>query len=79
MIDEVDRLHIDCDAVFINTLQLSPRQQQALQAAWKKPVFDRFSVILDIFQSRAVTKEAKLQVELARIPYLRVCRASRLL
>eukprot|EP00741_Cyanophora_paradoxa_P013574 tig00020703_g13107.t1 len=34
-------------------------------------VWDRFAVILEIFSERARTKEARLQVELARIAYMR--------
>jgi GTP-binding protein HflX len=33
------------------------------------PVIDRFNLILEIFASRASTREAKLQVELARLSY----------
>ena len=35
-----------------------------------KPVMDRTTLILDIFDSRARTREAKLQVETARLQYL---------
>lgn len=58
-------------AVFVNTLLISPNQQRLLEDEWGVNVYDRFSIILKIFQSRAVSKEAKLQVELAHIPYLR--------
>eukprot|EP00730_Choanoeca_flexa_P000239 TRINITY_DN10108_c0_g1_i1.p1 TRINITY_DN10108_c0_g1~~TRINITY_DN10108_c0_g1_i1.p1 ORF type:complete len:574 (+),score=129.52 TRINITY_DN10108_c0_g1_i1:48-1769(+) len=56
-------------AVMINTTRITPRQQHALQTAWNLPVYDRFAIILAIFESRAVTKEARLQVELAKIDY----------
>ena len=59
------------DAVFINSPALNPRQQLALEKAWGVPVIDRFRVILDIFRARASTKEAKLQVQLAQLPYVR--------
>jgi 50S ribosomal subunit-associated GTPase HflX len=59
-----------CDAVFLNTLQLTPRQQERLSAKLGGvPVYDRFGVILDIFASRATTREARLQVALARLSY----------
>ena len=59
-----------CDAVFLNTLQLTPRQQEKLSAKLGGvPVFDRFGVILDIFASRAITREARLQVALAKLSY----------
>lgn len=35
------------------------------------PIFDRYSVVLQIFKERARTHEAKLQVALAEIPYLK--------
>ena len=57
--------------VFINTPSLTPRQQHELERKFRATVYDRFMVILKIFQERARTKEAKLQVELAEIPYLK--------
>jgi hypothetical protein len=39
--------------------------------AFGVPVFDRYSVVLQIFKDRARTREAKLQVAFAEIPYLR--------
>ena len=49
---------------------LSPSQLRNLQDALQLPVLDRTSLILDIFSLRARTKEAKLQVETARLQYL---------
>ena len=59
------------DNVFINIPSLTPRQQHELERKFHATVYDRFMVILKIFQERAQTKEAKLQVELAEIPYLK--------
>jgi hypothetical protein len=42
-----------------------------LMMAFGVPVFDRYSVVLQIFKDRARTREAKLQVAFAEIPYLR--------
>ena len=39
--------------------------------AFGVPIFDRYSVVLQIFKDRARTREAKLQVAFAEIPYLR--------
>lgn len=50
---------------------LSPRFQRNLEEAWGIPVMDREGVILRIFAMRAKTKEAKLQVELARLQYMK--------
>ena len=39
--------------------------------AFGVPIFDRYSVVLQIFKDRARTREAKLQVAFAEIQYLR--------
>ncbi len=49
---------------------LSPSQLQNLQKELGKPVLDRTTLILDIFERRARTREAKLQVESAKLKYL---------
>jgi len=50
---------------------LSPVQQRNLEKAWNAKVVDRTGLILEIFGARAVTKEGKLQVELASLSYQR--------
>lgn len=50
--------------------QLSPAQQLRLESALEVKVLDRSALILDIFASRARTREARLQVELAQHEYL---------
>ena len=54
--------------VFDNSL--SPSQQRALNEDLGVPVLDRSALILDIFASRARTREGRLQVELAQYRYL---------
>ncbi len=54
--------------VFDDTL--SPSQLRNLQKELEKPVLDRTTLILDIFEARARTREAKLQVESAKLKYL---------
>lgn len=49
---------------------LSPSQLRNLQEELKKPILDRTTLILDIFERRARTREAKLQVESAKLKYL---------
>ncbi|MDR2889261.1 MAG: GTPase HflX [Lachnospiraceae bacterium] len=49
---------------------LSPSQLRNLQKEIGRPVMDRTALILDIFDKRAVSREAKLQVETARLQYL---------
>ena len=58
-------------AVYINVPHLMPVQHKVLEEIFEREVFDRFGIVLRIFKERARTKEAKLQVELAEIPYLR--------
>src|ERR1700692_3673023 len=48
---------------------LSPAQQRNWEALTGVAVIDREEVILDIFGQRARTKEARLQVDLARMEY----------
>lgn len=61
----------DCEAglvIFEDTL--SPSQLRNLQKELGIAVMDRTNLILDIFATRAKTREAKLQVETARLKYL---------
>ena len=50
--------------------ELSPMQQENLEKALRVKIIDRVALILDIFASRARTREGKLQVELAQHQYL---------
>lgn len=50
---------------------LSPSQIRNLQNGLGVEVTDRTALILEIFHSRARTREAKLQVEVARLSYLK--------
>lgn len=49
--------------------EITPAQQRNLQKAFEKSVLDRTEVILGVFAQRAQTKEARLQIELAKIKY----------
>ncbi len=49
---------------------LTPTQQRNLEKALNAKVIDRTQLILDIFASRARTREGRLQVELAQLNYL---------
>ena len=51
--------------------QLSPVQQRNLERALSCKVIDRTGLILEIFASRARTREGRLQVELAQLTYQR--------
>jgi GTP-binding protein HflX len=49
---------------------LSPSQMRNIEKTLDRKIYDRSLLILDIFQSRAQTAQAKTQVELARNEYL---------
>ncbi len=57
------------DVVVVDA-ELSGIQLRNLEEAWKRRVVDRTQLILDIFASRARTREGQLQVELAQLTYM---------
>ena len=61
--EQLDATTLVCDD------ELSPVQLKNLEDAVGIKVIDRTILILDIFAQRAVTKEGKLQVELAQLKY----------
>lgn len=70
-VDEVKEMAMDCGAdVIIFDNSLSPMQLRNLQERLEKPVLDRSTLIMDIFAGRARSREAKLQVEVARLQYM---------
>jgi GTP-binding protein HflX len=50
--------------------ELTPAQTRQIEAKLERRIVDRTQVILDIFASRARTREGKLQVELAQLQYM---------
>ena len=58
-------------AVFINTGKLSKTQTNILENTFGCRVYDRYRIVLEIFKKRARTKEAKLQVKMAELQYLK--------
>lgn len=70
-VTEVRRMATECGAqeiVFDNSL--TPSQVRNLGDELELPILDRTNLILDIFAIRAQTREAKLQVETARLQYM---------
>ena len=57
-----------CDCMVFDN-EISPMQQRNWEELSDMTVIDREEVILDIFAKRARTKEARLQVDLARMQY----------
>ncbi len=59
----------DADMVIFDD-ELSPVQQRNVEKEIERKTLDRTQLILDIFASRARTREGRLQVELAQLSYL---------
>lgn len=68
MVAEYDATGVVCDD------ELSPVQLRTLEQELDTKVMDRTMIILDIFAARAMSREGKIQVELAQLKY----RAARL-
>jgi GTP-binding protein HflX len=56
--------------LFVIDVDLTPRQLQNVEKLLGKPVLDRTGIILEIFSRHARTREAKTQVELAKLQYV---------
>ncbi|EUJ48102.1 GTPase HflX [Paenilisteria rocourtiae] len=69
-VDEIKGLaeHEDVDVVIFND-ELAPSQIRNLEELLEIEVMDRTRLILDIFAERAKTREAQLQVQVARLKY----------
>ncbi|MEN8151284.1 MAG: GTPase HflX, partial [Planctomycetota bacterium] len=61
---------LDLDVVIFDH-DLSPAQVRKLEKIVKCKVVDRSELILDIFATRAQTRQSRVQVELAQLEYLR--------
>jgi GTP-binding protein HflX len=66
ILDQVGDLK--CDVIIFDN-EITPGQQRNWEELTKILVIDRHEVILDVFAERAQTKEAVLQVQLARLEY----------
>ena len=60
---------LDANTIIFDDV-LSPGQQRNWEKLSKLLVIDRQEVILEIFSNRASTKEAELQIELAKAEYM---------
>lgn len=71
---KVEEISILADETKAETIifnnELSPSQLRNLEKEVERRIMDRTSVILEIFAKRAKTREAKLQVEIARLKYI---------
>lgn len=66
---ELTRDELDAELVIFNN-DLSPTQMRNLEQIIDGKIIDRTALILDIFAKRALSKEGKLQVELAQLNYI---------
>lgn len=67
---KLEELAESCTAdVLIFDDDISPNQQRNIEKVLKRPVIDRTELILEVFAQRAQTKEAQIQIELAKIRY----------
>jgi len=57
------------NVIFANTLKASQAFRIRRELGWQINVIDRNLLVLEIFEQRAMTREAKLQIELARLQY----------
>ncbi len=70
-IEEIKRFYDESGAnLVIFNDELSPSQIRNLERDLDSKVIDRTMLILDIFERRAKTREAKMQVELAQLQYM---------
>jgi GTPase len=71
---KIETLAAACNEIGIDIVvfdqELSPAQLRQIEKRLTQKVVDRTQLILDIFASRARTREGRLQVELAQLKYL---------
>jgi GTP-binding protein HflX len=72
---KIEEIIVRCQQLGVDLLvfddELTPGQIKNISAMTDLRVIDRNQLILDIFASRASTNEAKIQVELAQLRYIR--------
>lgn len=70
MLEERVKHNPKITALFVSVNLLRPVQINELQDLLGVPVYDRYSIVIQIFREHAKTPEAKLQVALAELPYI---------
>ncbi len=70
---KLEELKREADAVKADVVifddEISPHQQRNLEKLFMRPVIDRTELIIEVFAQRAQTREARLQIELAKVRY----------
>ncbi|KAG8040508.1 hypothetical protein G9C98_002504 [Cotesia typhae] len=70
MLEERVKQNSRITALFVSMNLLRPVQIRQLENLLGIPVYDRYSIVIQIFREHAKTPEAKLQVALAELPYI---------
>lgn len=69
-VEQLAQMVIDLEVdVVVFDDEISPHQQRNLEKLLKKAVIDRTELIIEVFAQRAQTREARLQIELAKTRY----------
>lgn len=56
--------------IFVSKSMLTRTQKKNLELIFGLPVLDRFSIVIQILRLHATSREAKLQISMAEIPYI---------
>lgn len=71
---KIEEIKQYCDKYKIGNIifdnELSPSQQRNLENIYKTRILDRCTLILEIFEKNAKTKQAKTQIQLAKYQYI---------
>lgn len=59
---------LDANLIIIDE-EIAPSQQRNLEALFKQRVMDRTELIIEVFAARAQTREARIQIQLAKLKY----------
>ncbi|KAJ6600661.1 putative GTP-binding protein 6 [Pseudolycoriella hygida] len=71
LIQELRRSGKRITCVFVSKSTLTLNQKQNLESSFGVPVIDRYSIVIQIMRLHATSMEAKLQVAMAELPYIR--------
>ena len=66
LLSQANELNAD---IIVFDEEITPNQQRNLEQFFKRPVIDRTELIIEVFAQRAQTREARLQIELAKVKY----------
>merc|ERR1712226_939734 len=68
---DIGALPVNVGAIFLSHYRLTLEQRSSMEEVIGLPIIDRYNAVLQIFNLHARTKEAKLQVALAELPYIK--------